>query len=337
MPFVDDIRRCQSVAIVGMEKNTGKTETLNYIIARLKEYEHHLALTSIGIDGERRDQVTQTDKPEITLHEGVHFLTSEQHYLQKRLLASIVDVSEEETALGKLVTARALEQGKVLLSGPSTTEGLRRFLARMPQHGVQTTLVDGALSRLSLASPLVSEAMVLATGAALSINVDELVRRTKSVYQLISLRQPSEDLIEKLSGIEQGLWAIDADGHLHDLGIRSALMIKPSNRHLLSEHGQTLYAAGAVNDKMLEYIRLTGQQMKLIICDFTRVFAEPKSIDLFLQSGMQLESLYASSLLAVTINPLAPTGYRIESQLLRSKLEAALGIPVYNVRDLASH
>lgn len=57
----------------------------------------------------------------------------------------------------------------------------------MKRFDVDTTIVDGALSRLSLSSPAVTEAMVLATGAALSCNIPQLVRKTKYVYDLICL------------------------------------------------------------------------------------------------------------------------------------------------------
>ena len=57
--------------MVGMEKNCGKTECLNYIIRRLPLHERKVCVTSIGLDGERTDQVTRTPKPEIVLREGM--------------------------------------------------------------------------------------------------------------------------------------------------------------------------------------------------------------------------------------------------------------------------
>ncbi len=53
MGFVDDISDYRSLAIVGLEKNTGKTECLNYILRRIKDSADRFALTSIGIDGEK--------------------------------------------------------------------------------------------------------------------------------------------------------------------------------------------------------------------------------------------------------------------------------------------
>ncbi|WP_456291180.1 lysine 5,6-aminomutase reactivase subunit KamB [Porphyromonas gingivalis] len=324
----------RSISIFGMEKNTGKTETLNYIIRRLDAYRHRVALTSIGIDGEKSDQVTQTAKPEIVVPKGMIFVTSELHFLKKELIAEIIDVSEDRTALGRLITACSLEPGKILLSGPSTTGGLRKMITTLSNSGVQTTIVDGALSRKCLASPVVTDAMVLATGAALSINIPQLVRKTAAVYRLISLPTVEAELAEKLDPIEQGIWGIDESGNVYDLGIRSALMLNASNRNDLTRFGNRIYVSGAVSDNLLEQLRLSDDKICLIIRDFTRMFALPEAVDRFLQSKHEIKSLYGGKLLAVTINPVAPSGYKLKSEVLRREMEKALGIPVYDVRGL---
>ena len=113
MPFVGEILKYRSVSIVGLAKNAGKTECLNYIIKRLPLDYFTVAVTSIGIDGETTDQVTGTAKPEITVREGMFFATSEKHFRQKRPLSELYDVGDEDTALGRVVTARALQEGKV--------------------------------------------------------------------------------------------------------------------------------------------------------------------------------------------------------------------------------
>ena len=174
--FIEDILRHRSVAIVGLAKNTGKTECLNYILRHVKDAGRRVALTSIGIDGESLDQVSQTPKPEIKVYEDMVFVTSEKHYREKRLIAEVMDISTEQTSLGRLVTARAVSPGKVLLSGPAKAESARRLIEGMRRHSVDTTIVDGALSRLSIGSPTVTDAMILATGAALSCNIPQLTR-----------------------------------------------------------------------------------------------------------------------------------------------------------------
>lgn len=327
-----DILKYKSLAIVGLEKNTGKTECLNYLLRRLKKEAGQLALTSIGIDGESRDQVCQIAKPEIEVPEGMVFVTSEKHYRQRRLFAEVLDVGEP-TALGRLVTARALSAGKVLLSGPADTRGLRLLIARMQARGIQTTLVDGALSRLSLASPVVTEAMILATGAALSGNIPELVRKTRYVYELIGMKQVEGALKEKLEGLEQGVWSIGDDGEVHDLELPSVLMLEKHPADVF-RFGHCLYVTGMVSDKLLNFLRMQPQPVKLIVRDFTRIFASPESWYAFLRKGGEMEVVQKTTLLAVTVNPQSPAGFSLDSQKLRTALEESLKLPVYDVRKL---
>ncbi len=177
-----------SVSVVGLAKNAGKTETLNYLLRGLcRGGAHPIGVTSIGVDGESEDSVHGTVKPSIALRRGTVFVTSERHYRQRRLVSEILDVSATGTSLGRLVTARVVEPGTVILSGPATTSGLKTCIDAMTQYGVETTLVDGALSRLSLASPAVTDAMILATGAAVARSIPEVVRKTKFVCDLIRL------------------------------------------------------------------------------------------------------------------------------------------------------
>ena len=90
--LINNILKCKTLSITGMAKNTGKTVTLNYLLEQLRLRGKVVAVTSNGIDGEKTDQVTQTEKPEIELYEGSLFVTSEYHYRQRQLVSEIVDL-----------------------------------------------------------------------------------------------------------------------------------------------------------------------------------------------------------------------------------------------------
>ncbi|MBQ9435760.1 MAG: hypothetical protein IJU33_06480, partial [Bacteroidales bacterium] len=83
------------------------------------------------------------------------------------------------------MTAKAFTGGKILLSGPSSASGLKRWMKDMHRVGIELVIIDGALSRMSLASPAVSQSMILATGAAYSTNMNTLVQQTAFVVDLI--------------------------------------------------------------------------------------------------------------------------------------------------------
>lgn len=333
MPFVEKILPYRSLSIVGMEKNTGKTVCLNYLLRRLHERGVAVAVTSIGIDGEQVDSVYATAKPEITLYEGTHFITSEQHYRQRRLVSRIVDVDRQHTALGSLVTAEVLCRGKVILSGAATTEKLRRQIDELEARGIPLTLVDGALSRLSLASPTITDAMVLATGAAVSVNLQQLVSKTRFVCSLVRLPAVEPTLRDKLSRLTSGVWCIDDDGVCHDTGFASALLVGSHVADLFRQ-GRRLFLSGVLSDRLLQQIATLPhvEEITLIARDFTKLFITPETYANYHRRGGQLAVLQQSQLTAVCFNPTSPQGFRLDSQRACATLSEALGLPVYDVK-----
>ena len=331
LTFIDDILNYNSLSIVGLQKNTGKTECLKYVLARLPLEQKRVAVTSIGIDGETTDQVTRTQKPEIVLREGMYFGTSEAHYRQRRLVSELIDVSDESTSLGRVVTARALTQGKILLSGPSSTLGLQRWMHDMRRHKIDLAIVDGALSRLSLASPAVSQSMILATGAAYSINMSQLIQRTAFVVDLINLDLTSDNNIALLTPLESGMWWIDTDGQLHEMPMVTSLSQQVEFQGM--ENCSTLYVAGALVDTFLEKVRKNKnlKHVELVVRDFTKIFVTPQQLRLFEKMGGTIRVLQKSKLIAVTVNPTSPSGYVLDSDVLCDKLSQAINLPVYDL------
>ena len=331
LPFIDEILKYDSLSIVGLEKNTGKTECLKYVLDNLPVERKRIAVTSIGIDGETVDQVTRTQKPEISLREGMYFGTSEMHYRQRRLVSELIDVSDETTSLGRVVTARTLTGGKILLSGPSSGSSLRRWMRDMRQHGIDLVVIDGALSRLSSASPAVSQSMILATGAAYSANLATLVQKTAHVVDLVNLELTSERNVNLLAPLEKGVWFIDTDGALHDL---NALTSLSQEFHFNGvEHCASLYVAGALVGTFLDKVRKhkTLRQTEIVVRDFTKIFVTPQQFRLFVKGGGRISVLQKSKLIAVTVNPTSPTGYVLDSDLLCNRLSEAIGLPVYDL------
>ena len=333
MPFIPEILRHRSLSIVGLEKNTGKTVCLNYILNRLNQIGTHVGVTSIGVDGEQVDAVFATAKPEITLFRGTHFITSEKHYLIRQAVSKLVAVDSQRTSLGPLVTAEVLIQGKVLLSGAATTAVLKRQIQTFDRLGVDLSIVDGALSRLSLASPTVTEAMILATGAAVSANVKQLISKTKHLYQFIMLDEVEEPLRSTLGNIESGIWAVDSEGQIHDLGITSVFLIDRSEKDIL-RYGHTLFAAGAISDRLLKILAAKGKDIILIARDFTKIFVTPEVYTEYTRRGNRLMVLQRSKLIAITLNPTSPQGFLLDSRSTCDALSDALQTPVYDVKKI---
>ncbi len=264
------------------------------------------------------------------------FVTSELHYQKKKLVAEILDVSTQSTSLGRLVTAKAKTSGKLMISGPANNAAIRDLISQMNKFGVDITLVDGALSRKSLGSPAVTDAMILATGAALSKNIPQLVYKTNYTYDLISMKAVDEEIKERLLPIQKGIWAIDDEGSLTDLEIESVLLIDKAKDKLFNK-GNRIFVNGAITDKFLNFLKVQKQikDIEIIVRDFTRIFASPETYYAFIKRGGQIKVLQKTKLIAVCINPVSPDGYCLNSDELKQAMEAKLKLPVYNVRELS--
>jgi len=331
MFLVDQLHPYKSLSIIGMEKNTGKTTCLNFLLNQYKETKRKVVVTSIGIDGEQIDSVTQTPKPEITIFKGMGFVTSEYFYKKKRLTAEILDVSQRSTSHGRLVFAKAITSGKIILSGPNTTAWLKQVMEQFYNYGFDFIITDGALSRKSLASPTLSEALILTTGAALTPILSELVRKTKFIFQLTQIEEFNTNLKSILENFETGIFALEKDEYI-DLQISSSLLLNNYKNELLA-HGNTLYVAGIITNSLLNSL-LTHKEIEtitLVVKDFTKIFVDKQILSHYLRAGGQLKVLNKNKLVAICVNPVSPQGYKMEAQKLIETLQKEIDVPVFNV------
>lgn len=335
MPFIKDIKEYKSIATIGLEKNVGKTETMNYILKRLRNEGVVTGVTSIGIDGETVDIVTDTSKPEITIYEGMIFVTSEKHYAKKRFQAEILDVSEKSTALGRLVTARALGEGKVLLSGPSNGSWVKDIITEILKKDVDSVLIDGALSRLSVGSPIITEGIVLSTGAAVSINPKEIIKKTKHIVNLLKLDCLEDREKEKIIDLEDGIYKILwQQNSINKLPIRSVLNFSQLEENIFEEEC-SIYITGVLTERFIE--NLTRQKflrnLEIIVKDFTKIFVSGEILNRFIKKGGKLKVLLKTKLIAITVNPVAPTGHLLDSRELIKAIGEFTEVPVVNLRE----
>lgn len=332
MPFINEILKYDSLSIVGLEKNVGKTECLNYILLRLPLEHKKIAVTSIGIDGENKDQVTATKKPEIFLREGMYFSTAEAHYRNRRLVSELMEITSERSSLGRIVTGKVKVGGKVLISGPSSGPSLKRWIKSTRELGVDITIIDGAISRLSSASPAISKAMVLSTGAAYSSNMNTLVQKTKFVVELINLPLAEDNIIEAFDPVENGVWGMDMEGNVIDFGLTSSLAVASLDKDI-TKGMRYIFAAGALTDRFLNLVANSGniKNVTLLVRDFTKIFVNEMLYRNFVSRGGRILVLQKSKLVAVCVNPTAPNGYVLDSDILCEKLQDAIKLPVYDI------
>ena len=222
--LIDILAPYDSIAIAGLAKNAGKTTTLNHLISGFAARGAVLGLTSIGLDGEETDLVTATPKPRIFVPAGTVIATAEQLLTQKKvgvnnIAREILAVTDIATPLGRVVVARALSAGTVMLAGPSMVSQIAPLMGIKREWGAGKIIIDGAAGRKSLAVPEVARAVVLAAGASLGKSMDGVIAETRHAVDIFSL--PVADESKPYIYIEGAL----TDAKLEELGFRDKYIV----------------------------------------------------------------------------------------------------------------
>lgn len=359
MSFINEIKKYKSISTIGLGKNVGKTETLNYILKKLIEDNLIVGVTSIGIDGEVVDQVTATSKPEIIIPKGGLFITSEMHYKRKRFQSEILEVSVKTTPLGRLVTSRSLSQGKILLSGPSNSSWVKSVVQNTLDKGADIVIVDGALSRLSVGSPIITEGIVLSTGAAIATTLNGVLKKTKHLIDLLELPAICKEQRKNLEVLEDGVYLLkkkkcnkkntdeidktienqkkyseNFDWDIIKLPIKSILQFSDLKENIFQEESK-IFITGVLTERFVEYISRQENigELEIIVKDFTKIFISSEILKKFLRRNGKLKVLLKTNLIAITVNPTSPTGHSLDSNLLIKNLKEIVQIPVLNLRE----
>lgn len=178
----------RKLGIAGTAKNTGKTTTLNVLLEQVHTVQgpKKVALTSIGYDGEALDNVTGMPKPRIHVRPGMFVATAAQCVKTGDAGLRVLEDTQVETPLGRLLFCEVETPGRIVLAGPSSQQSLTRTLEVMQTRGMGLAIVDGALSRIAPFSLM--DGILLATGAARTTDLARLGKETGSILSLLAAK-----------------------------------------------------------------------------------------------------------------------------------------------------
>jgi hypothetical protein len=314
------------LALVGLAKNTGKTVTLAAILAEHAAGSHTVGVTSIGRDGERHDVIdARIEKPSIELQAGALLASTGALLRASGLAHERIEQTGVRTPLGEVVLARLSEPGAVEIAGPSAAADVRAVAERMLALGAERVLIDGAIDRRAASSPAVADGLVMATGAILSEDIEEVANATRDAVDLVRLARTSAD----------------ADS-LVTLSRRLVLSANPAEiAALLRERpdANAFAVAGALSERFLDGLlaarsERAGRELRIVVGDPTRVFLSRRGPRWYARQGIAIEVLRTIDLLAITVNPVAPQSHRFESRRLRELIAATIpDVPVLDVLE----
>lgn len=340
MRLLDLITRdkLRTVSVVGIAKNVGKTTTLNHLISLGDEAEISLGLTSTGRDGERVDILTRLPKPAIEVHEGTLVATAAELAGQGTATLREVKVTDYVTRLGPVALYLVVRAGNVQLVGPDTIRQTRDVVDQLHHYGADLVLVDGAFDRVASAAPAVTQATILAVGAAVSPSVAETLSRSRLAMDMFSLpalrEQPHAAQAAGLTAAHR-IALLNTAGEPEVLPLRTALERGGEIVQAVRSDTKYLVLGGSLPSSVLR--RLMDQpdmlrRVQLVIADGTRAFVDPRTWAEFRGLGGRLKVVAAIHLLAATVNPFSPLGGSYEpEEFLASVGELAAPLPVFDV------
>ena len=329
----DLIAPTRRLALVGLAKNTGKTETLAAILRELAERKTCVGVTSIGRDGEAHDVIdARIEKPRIVLQAGSLVASTDALLRASGLAHEQLAQTGVRTPLGEVVIARLAERGAVEVAGPSSAEDLGAVSKEMLSYGAEQVLIDGSIDRRAASSPAVADGLVIATGAVLGEDLEQVVATTRDAVDLVRLPVAGDALAETSSD----------GGERLALERQLVLSAEPAEiATLLREHprANTFHVEGALSERFLEGLLAArtaraGRELKIVARDPTKVFLTQHGPGWYRRQGLEIEVRTTIDLKAITVNPVAPQSHRFDSRELRELIAAAVAdVPVLDVLD----
>jgi hypothetical protein len=337
------------LALVGLAKNTGKTEALAALLRELESDGRRVGVTSVGRDGEERDVIdVRIEKPRVNLPAGSLVATTDALLRASGLRHELLERTGIRTPLGQVTIARMSDAGAVEVAGPSAGAEVLAVAEAMQALGAEQVLIDGAIDRRAASSPQVADGLLMSTGAVLSEDIGEVVARTRDAVDLVRLPvvEDAAVLAAAAGAADGSAVLVGEDGAATALAPRFVLTADAGQAgRLLREHPQArwLVVDGALPDAFLRGLppaaRRRGSELVVVVRDSTHVFLADRGPEWYARQGVPIRALAAIDLRAVTVNPLAPQSHRFDSAELRARLADALqDVPVFDVlaEDYAS-
>ncbi|MDR2295452.1 MAG: ParA family protein [Clostridiales Family XIII bacterium] len=323
------------VSVVGMAKNTGKTTTLGALIAEAREMGLRLGVTSVGRDGESEDLVTGTSKPKVFLPEGALVTVPKGLYAFAEAGLEILRMTEHRTALGQVMICRAVCEGYAQVAGPVSATAQVGVCAELLALGADMVLIDGAVDRRSVAAPHASDAVILATGAALSGRMSEVAAETAHTVELYSLPTLRDEAalaeMAKHAG-EKRILCLGGETKVLDL--KTGLAAGADIGAAIDASGRYICLPGALTRNLAEGIPASLlKTAAFVVTDPTKIFIDRLAWRRLCAKGLRVFVQSSAAIVAITVNPYSPAGFSFDSAELVRTVGAAVGdIPVVDVR-----
>ncbi|MBI3381909.1 MAG: hypothetical protein HY019_07865 [Aquabacterium sp.] len=311
-------RSLQTVAVMGMSKNTGKTVCLNHLLQQAQQYNLAVGLTSIGRDGEERDEVFAIPKPPVSVTPACLVATARDTLVRAKVRTRLIGSTGIDSPMGEILIVKALEAGAMEVAGPSRSQDQHTVITLLKQCGAELVLLDGALGRSQHASPAIADGVILATGAALGGGMGDVLRKTRDRLAILGIAPAPADMVQRVQAtfVQGGVGVWDGQGRsLFNEPIASlnaGPVLLALRAQIKGEGGIAMLAvSGAVGQMLWRAVSTLLDHhpgLTLVVADGTKLFIDAADVAAFERRGGRLLAMRGIRLLGVTLNPFSPYG-----------------------------
>lgn len=327
----------RTVAVMGMSKNTGKTVCLNHLLAQAHEAQVHVGVTSIGRDGEERDQVFAIPKPPVMVTPGCLVATARDTLLRARARVKLIDSTGVHSPMGEIVIVKVLDAGDMEVAGASRSVDQHKVIALLRQCGADMVLLDGALGRSHHASPAMADGVILATGAALGGGMDDVLRKTRDRLAILGVPAAPAELLQQVQATFDkggvGIW--NSQGECRINRVIPTLNAAPVILDQMEEDIAVIAVSGAVGQRLWQALMKVAQHhpgLRLVVSDGTQLFIDAVDLSAFERAGAQVLAQRTVHLAGITLNPWSPFGGSFDAPAFLAQARQAF--PQHIVTDV---
>ena len=326
-----------TLAVMGMTKNTGKTVALNHILAQAAAAQVDIGVTSIGRDGEDRDQVFFNPKPPILVWPGTLVATARETLQRAKVRWKLIDSTEIDSPMGEILVVKVLEYGEMEVAGASRGSDQLKVISRLKQCGASLVILDGALGRSHHASPAIANGVILATGAAIGGGIPDVIRKTRDRLGILGIAQADDTTKALCESVftQGGVGVWNKDGVSLFQAEIATLNAGAKLLEFIDADVATIAVSGAVGRTLWQALTAIAQRHRalcVVVADGTKLFIENTDLLIFQKLGARLVGYRGIKMTGITLNPFSPMGGSFEAEeFLAAAQQAFSGYDVCDV------
>lgn len=302
-----------TLSVMGMTKNTGKTVCLNHLLEQANADSVALGITSIGRDGEDRDQVFSIPKPPVLVWPGCLVATARDTLLRANVRYKTIGATDIESPMGEIVIIKSLDHGEMEIAGASRSHDQHKVIGLLKQSGADMVILDGALGRSHHASPALADGVVLSTGAAIGGGIGDVIRKTRDRLAILGIAQADGPLVTQVQSVFTqggvGIWNRQAEcvfeARIATLNAADRLL------ELRAEPMSVIAVSGAVGRSLWQAVNILlalNPGLTLVVADGTKLFIDAIELAVFAKNGGQLLAHRRIRMAGISLNPFSPFG-----------------------------